>query len=142
MSSGMILVIGNLKLPGNVPCIYAGEVHEVDCPGCVVVLSENAAVPLIKRAAGVVVNGDCCGAIPTGRLGGVQLVTCGRCVKNTVSVTSDSGDRMTLALSRAVTTLHGVCEPMELPLERSPGVTEYGCMAAFSAAVILDMCSG
>lgn len=67
----------------------------------------------------------------------MQLITCGRGVKNTVSVTSDDGETLTLALNRAVETLSGVCEPMELPVRRR-GRSDFMCMAEFAAAILLD----
>lgn len=77
-------------------------------------MCDGAEVPRVVRAAGVMINGDSA-SVPSERVSGVQLITCGRGVKNTVSVTSDDGETLTLALNRAVETLSGVCEPMELP---------------------------
>lgn len=113
----------------------------VDCPGCAVIIGEGGEIPLVKNAAGVVICGDKDGVLPTERLNGVQLITCGRCEKNTVCVTSNSGERLALALNRSVTTLCGVCEPMELPVNVPPNAAEYDCMAAFAAAVLLGKIS-
>ena len=109
----------------------------VDCPNCVVIVGEGGEIPRVKRAAGVVICGDSGGVLPTERLEGIQLITCGRCGKNTVCVTSNAGERLTLALNRGVTTLCGFCEPMELPVAAPPCASEYDCMAAFAAAVLL-----
>ncbi len=107
-----------------------------DCPDCAVIVGENGEIPIVKRAAGVIINGDNGGLLPTERLSGVQLITCGRCAKNTVCVTSNDGETLTLALNRGITTLRGFCEPMELPVKRT-AASEYDCMAAFAAAVLL-----
>lgn len=109
----------------------------VDCPCCAVIVGEGGEIPRVKRAAGVIICGDCGGTLPTERLEGIQLITCGRCGKNTVCISSNSGERLTLALNRGVTTLCGLCEPMELPVTVPPSVSEYDCMAAFAAAVLL-----
>ena len=118
---GFVLFVGDCgisKMPFDIPAVFAERVQSVDCPECVVVLGYGA-------------------ELPVERLGGVQLITCGRCGKNTVSLTSDSGETVTAALNRAVTTLYGVCEPLEYPMDRLPGTSEFGCMAAFAAAVLL-----
>ncbi len=137
--SGFILAVGNVDLTAvaeGLPCIAAENVREVDCPECAVIIGEGAEIPLVKRAAGVMINGDSGGSFPAERLNNVQLITCGRCGKNTVSITSDSGETLTLALNRAVNTLSGFVEPMEQPLKRS-SAPEYDSMAAFAAAILL-----
>ncbi|MBP1580552.1 MAG: hypothetical protein J6B57_10740 [Oscillospiraceae bacterium] len=137
---GFILVIGSPDciLPADIPAVYAEKVLSVDCPECAVLVWDGAEIPCVSRAAGVMINGDSAGAFPAERLSGVQLITCGRGAKNTVSVTSDDGETLTLALNRAVATPEGVCEPMELPVRRG-GRSEYGCMAEFAAGVILGL---
>ena len=82
------------------------------------------------------INGDSA-AVPSERVSGVQLITCGRGVKNTVSVTSDDGETLKLALNRAVEKLSGVCEPIELTVRRR-GMSDFMCMAEFAAAILLD----
>lgn len=137
---GFVLFVGDCgisSLPFDIPAVTAERVRLVDCPECVVTLGAGAELPEVRRAAGVLINGDCCGELPVERLNGVQLITCGRGGKNTVCLTSDSGDRVTAALNRAVMSVNGVCEPLEYPMERLPGTSEYGCMAAFAAAVLL-----
>ena len=137
---GVVLFIGSCgisSMPFGIPTAAAERVHSVDCPECVVVLGAGAELPVVSRAAGILINGDSCGELPVERLSGIQLITCGRCGKNTVSLTSDSGDTVTAALNRAVLTLHGVCEPLEYPMKRPESATEFGCMAAFAAAVLL-----
>lgn len=99
-------------------------------------MCDGAEVPRVVRAAGVMINGDSA-SVPSERVSGVQLITCGRGVKNTVSVTSDDGETLTLALNRAVETLSGVCEPMELPVRRR-GRSDFMCMAEFAAAILLE----
>lgn len=136
---GMLLVTGCecAGLPEGVPVIYADRLRLVDCPECVVMVGENAEIPQVRSALGVVVSGDGGGAFPAERLSGIQVITCGRCGKNTICITSDDGDTVTLALNRTVTTLSGICEPMELPVKRQPDFQEYPCMAAFAAAILL-----
>lgn len=137
---GFVLFIGDCginALPFGIPAVTAERVRRVDCPECVVVLGSGGELPEVSRAAGVLINGDCCGELPVERLGGVQLITCGRCGKNTVSLTSDSGSTVTAALNRAVLTLNGICEPLEYPMKRPGGASDFGCMAAFAAAVLL-----
>lgn len=138
--NGMVLVVGNVSLsafPEDFPVISAEKVIVVDCPECAVIIGEGAEIPLVKRAAGVMINGDSGGSFPAERLNNVQLITCGRGGKNTVSITSDSGDTLTLALNRAVNSLNGCVEPMEQPMKRT-SAPEYDCMAAFAAAIILS----
>lgn len=138
--NGMVLVVGNVSLsafPEDFPVISAEKVSVVDCPKCAVIIGEGAEIPLVQRAAGVMINGDSGGSFPAERLNNVQLITCGRGGKNTVSITSDSGETLTLALNRAVNSLNGCVEPMEQPMKRT-SAPEYDCMAAFAAAIILS----
>lgn len=138
---GFVLAIGSGlgEFPGELRVLRAENAGAVDFPECVVVMGEGAELPQIIRAAGVVINGDSGGCFPVERLNGVQLITCGRCGKNTVSITSDSGEVLTVALNRAVRTLNGICEPMEIPVVRCDGATDQSCMAGFAAAVLLGM---
>lgn len=117
--------------------VTAGSASVVDCPCCAVIVGEGGEVPHVKSAAGVVISGDSADFLPTERIVGIQLITCGRCGKNTVCVTSNYGDRLSLALNRGISTLCGFCEPMELPVNKPPAASEYDCMAAFAAAVLL-----
>lgn len=133
---GFILVVGGEELSQGVQGVQAQKVSRVDCAECAVIVCDGADIPHIVRAAGVMVNGDA--ASPTEHFGGIQLITCGRGVKNTVSVTSDDGETLTLALNRAVRTLYGVCEPMELPVQRR-GRSDFMCMAEFSAEILLGV---
>lgn len=143
--SGFVLIIGESaagELPDSgalpqCPIIMAKAVNTVDCPDCAVIIGEGAEIPLVKRAAGVIINGDSGGLLPIERLTGVQVITCGRCAKNTVCVTSNAGETLTLALNRGITTLSGICEPMELPVQSPNAASEYDCMAAFAAAALL-----
>lgn len=144
------------KLSGNIPVIFADNITFVDCPECVVILNEDSDLPEIKNAAGIIIDGDCGKALPVERLSGIQLITCGRCGKNTVCITSDSGETVTLALNRAVETISDLCnrsvpeagcnrcdrnvrcEPFEYPVKRQPGASDFGCMAAFAAEILLQ----
>ena len=130
---GYIIVAGGETLPEGFQGVQASRAELIDCA---VIVCDGAEVPRVVRAAGVMINGDSA-AVPSERVSGVQLITCGRGVKNTVSVTSDDGETLTLALNRAVETLSGVCEPMELPVRRR-GRSDFMCMAEFAAAILLD----
>ena len=64
------------------------------------------------------------------------MITCGISGRNTVSVTSKTSDSITLSLNRAIHTLGGLCEPMELPIPLYEGYSDFDHMAAFAATVI------
>ena len=114
--SGFVLSIGGvMALSGNIPWVAAESVLAVNCPECAVVFL-GGKLPELKRAAGLIIDGDA-GALPAGSPVGIQLITCGRCGMNTVSI-------------------RGVCEPMELPVERS-GRSDFACMAEFAADILL-----
>jgi len=133
---GVILIVGEEIATGNSQTVCAGQVSQVNCGDCAVIVCEGAEMPLVSHAAGVMINGDSVYDVHTERVSGVQIITCGRGAKNTVSVTSDNGEILTLALNRAVETLCGICEPMELPVERR-GRSDYLCMAEFAARILL-----
>lgn len=133
---GFVLVVGGEMLTEGARWICAPQVSRVDCAECAVIVCEGAETPLVSSAAGVMINGDGAADILADRVSGVQLITCGRGAKNTVSVTSDNGEVLTLSLNRAVETLRGICEPMELPVERR-GRSDYICMAEFAAMILL-----
>lgn len=133
---GYIIVAGGETLPEGFQGVQASRAELIDCAKCAVIVCDGAEVPRVVRAAGVMINGDSA-SVPSERVSGVQLITCGRGVKNTVSVTSDDGETLTLALNRAVETLSGVCEPMELPVRRRDR-SDFMCMAEFAAAILLD----
>ena len=133
---GYIIVAGGETLPEGFQGVQASRAELIDCAKCAVIVCDGAEVPRVVRAAGVMINGDSA-SVPSERVSGVQLITCGRGVKNTVSVTSDDGETLTLALNRAVETLSGVCEPMEFPVRRR-GRSDFMCMAEFAAAILLD----
>lgn len=134
--NGMVLVVGDAVFTSELPVIYAPNVREVDHPGCVVVVSDEAEFPVIRRALAVLINGDIPRRLPAERISGIQLITCGRCAKNTVSITSDSGEDLTIALNRPVLTLDGACEPLEMPLRRTG--SDFACMADFAAGILLN----
>ncbi len=131
----LILTISESGITGNIPVISAKSVSLVDCPECVVIVGSGADIPALRCAAGVIIDGDSGVRTTAQRLCGVQLITCGRCCMNTVSISSDSGDMLTLALNRTIKTLYGECEPMELPVRRNG--SDYRCMAQFAAGIIL-----
>ena len=94
---GYIIVAGGETLPEGFQGVQASRAELIDCAKCAVIVCDGAEVPRVVRAAGVMINGDSA-AVPSERVSGVQLITCGRGVKNTVSVTSDDGETLTLAL--------------------------------------------
>ena len=94
---GYIIVVGGETLPEGFQGVQAFRAELIDCAKCAVIVCDGAEVPRVVRAAGVMINGDSA-AVPSERVSGVQLITCGRGVKNTVSVTSDDGETLTLAL--------------------------------------------
>ncbi len=68
---------------------------------------------------------------------GQSVISCGMSGRNTVSVTSKTVDSITLSLNRAITTMKGLCEPLELPVKRVGGCSDYDYMAAFAVSLLL-----
>lgn len=70
-------------------------------------------------------------------LRGNSVITCGLSGRNTVSVTSKTADTITLSLNRSITTLRGLCEPLELPVPLSAEFGDYDYMAAFAVSLLM-----
>ena len=98
-----------------------------------VVIVQNGAEADVRAALAVVVDDGSLGKFPRG----IQLITCGISSKNTISVTSRADDKITLSLNRAVRGKSGLIEPLEQPVERIDGFSEYDYMAAFAAELLL-----
>ncbi len=98
-----------------------------------VVIAQNDAEADVRAALAVVVDDDSVRNFPRG----IQLITCGISPKNTISVTSRADDKITLSLNRALHGKNGLIEPLEQPVERICGFSEYDYMAAFAAELLL-----
>ncbi|MCH5204568.1 MAG: hypothetical protein J1F03_07450 [Oscillospiraceae bacterium] len=134
----MLIVIGDTNAPSLFGKIFPetelvrarGDV-EISAPDAVVIAKTKAFEVL--NAFGVIVGENA--EVNTPR--GVQLIVCGNSPKNTVSMTSRTSDKITLALNRAVKTQNGICEPLELPVDLLGGFSEFDYMSAFAGAILL-----
>ncbi|MDE7363066.1 MAG: hypothetical protein K2N38_14170 [Oscillospiraceae bacterium] len=120
---------------GDCPVVKARGGASVDCPFAAVIVGKGAEVE-VSSALGVIADGS---SFRQKLPRGIQLITCGISPKNTVSVTSRTSDRLTLALNRSVRTASGVCEPLEQPVDAAEDEDEYDIMAAFAARIILGL---
>lgn len=115
--------------------VKAREFDVIDSSDAAVIMGVGARAE-IRSAMSVVVDGD-------GRVerlpGHVQLISCGVSGKNTVSVTSRTGEKVTISLNRTVKTKNGECEPLEMPVEAVEGISEFDMMAAFAVKVLLEV---
>ena len=114
--------------------VCADILTEISAQRSVVIAGEGAVLPRGAEAFAVVVDADA--DIDLSALRGNSVITCGISGRNTISVTSKTSDSITLSLNRAIHTLHGLCEPMELPVPFCEGCTDFDHMAAFAAAVV------
>lgn len=136
---GFVLIVGQMsaELFGSVfpKCgtVTADLVKEVDAE-CAVILCDKCGEVNIRNALGVIFNGD---SPPPLLPDGIQLISCGICAKNTVSLSSRAADSITLSLNRSIQTENGICEPLELPVKADESANVYEYMAAFAAAVLL-----
>ncbi len=110
------------------------SIRAVQARNSVVVLGEGAVISERIDALAVVIDADA-EMIPES-LCGNAVITCGIGSRNTVSVTSKTADMITLSLNRAVHTLKGLCEPMELPVPLHEEHSDFDYMAAFAASVL------
>lgn len=134
--NGFVLAAGSVKLKASeckIPVIYVKEITLVDCPCCVVIIGEGEKIPPVKRALGVIIGDNA--EFVSENLSGVQVITCGRCGKNTVSISSSREETLTLSLNRSIRTMYGEVEPLEKPMPRT--AAEFDCMAAFAAEILL-----
>ena len=137
-----VIAVGQVDISG----LLSGEVFprcevvrtqhiiEMSAQQSVVVAGEGAQLPEGFSALAVIVDAD--SDIDLSKLRGNAVITCGISGRNTVSVTSKTSDSITLSLNRAIHTLGGLCEPMELPMPLYEGYSDFEHMAAFAATVI------
>ncbi len=133
---GIVCVVGNGsagELLCDLPVIETGSFAEISCPDAVIIAGQDSRIR-VNSALAVIVDENYGGELPQG----VQLVTCGISPKNTVSVTSRTEDKLTLALNRSLKTLGGVAEPMEIPVPVKKGFAEYDLMAEFAARLLIQ----
>lgn len=140
----MVIAVGDVDIGVLRGCGLLDGCAVVRCSKLCEVYAENAVLVLgrdaelrcdISDVFAAVVCSELCH--PVERLKGVPILTCGMGARNTISVTSRTSDRMTLALNRRIATVRGCCEPMELPLSLCASSDDYDHMAAFAAAVVL-----
>lgn len=133
---GEVNVSGLLSGEAFIYCevVHARHITEISAKQAVVVAGEGAVLPEGLSALAVIVDAD--SDIDVSALQGNAVITCGLSAKNTVSVTSKTSDSITLALNRAIHTLSGLCEPMELPTRFCEGYSDFDYMAAFAATVV------
>ena len=107
---------------------------EIAAQNSIVVLGKGARIPEKLTVFAAVVNAD--DELLYEKLRGNAVVTCGIGSRNTISVTSKTAERITLSLNRAIHTLSGLCEPLELPMPVYKGYSDYDHMAVFAAALL------
>ncbi len=137
-----VIVVGDSDISG----LLSGEVfprcevvitdsaREINARDSVVVAGHVTVLPERVTAFAAVVDADA--DIDLSALRGNSVITCGIGCRNTVSVTSKTADRITLSLNRAVHTVKGLCEPLELPVPLYESYTDFDYMAAFAVSVI------
>lgn len=140
----MVIAVGDVDFGVLRGCGLLDGCAVVRCSDLCEVYAENAVLVLARDAVLRCDVSDVFAAVvcseyrsPVERLRGVPILTCGMGARNTISVTSRTSDRMTLALNRRIATVRGCCEPMELPLPLCASSDDYDHMAAFAAAVVL-----
>lgn len=137
-----VIAVGQVNISGllsgemfsQCEVVRAQHITEISAQQSVVVAGEGARLPEGLWALAVIVDADA--DIDLSKLRGNAVIACGISGRNTVSVTSKTSDSITLSLNRAIHTLGGLCEPMELPVRICEGYSDFDYMAAFAAAVI------
>ncbi len=137
-----VIAVGQVNISGllsgevfpRCEVVCARYVTEISAQQSVVAAGEGARLPEGLSALAVIVDADA--DIDLSALHGNAVITCGISGRNTVSVTSKTADMITLSLNRAIHTLSGLCEPMELPVRLYEGYSDFDYMAAFAAAVV------
>lgn len=114
--------------------VRAGRVSAVTGAQCFIAAGSGARLPDKLSALAVAVDFD--SGVTAAGLCGNSIITCGLGGKNTVSVTSKTTEQITLSLNRALRTLSGLCEPLELPVPLYGGFSDFDYMAAFAASVV------
>lgn len=133
----MLIIVGDIRageLFGKVfpktDYVHVKGSAKINAQDCAVIVKEKGAEVLNARGVVVEENAQC--MFPRG----VQLIACGNSPKNTVSITSRTGDKITLALNRSLKTKSGICEPLELPVPFEQGFTEFDYMSAFASWIL------
>ncbi len=137
-----VVALGNVNVVGLLSggifpacaVVRAGRVSAVAGADFFVAAGNGARLPHKLSALAVAV--DCDSGVSTAGLCGNSIITCGLGGKNTVSVTSKTTDYITLSLNRALHTVSGLCEPLELPVPLYGGFSDFDYMAAFAASVM------
>ncbi|MBQ8171157.1 MAG: hypothetical protein IJZ95_04110 [Oscillospiraceae bacterium] len=136
ITTGKVNLTGLLAELGICPMMAADNITQLYADRSVLVLGRGAKLPEKLSVFAVVADAD--EGINTEGLKGSAVVTCGMGSRNTVSVSSRTAERITLALNRSIPTLNGACDPMELPVSLREGISDYEYMAAFAALLLLD----
>lgn len=133
----MLIIVGEANASGlfgkifpETEFVHTQKNAQINAPNSVVIVKSG--IPEVLSAFGVIVGENAELNVPRG----VQLIVCGNSPKNTVSITSRTADKITLALNRAVRTKNGVCEPLELPVDHINGFSEFDYMSAFAAELL------
>ena len=121
----------------DIELVAADGLKALNAPDSVLIVGDGALLPHGLSVFAAVVDAD--SGFDADALKGTAVISCGMSGRNTVSMTSRSGDAMTLSLNRSVMTLKGLCEPFEQPICRLTGTSDYDCMAAFAAAMLLGL---
>lgn len=137
-----VIAVGQVNISGllsgevfpRCEVVCAQHITEISAQHSAVAAGAGARLPEGFSALAVIVDADA--AVDLAALRGNAVITCGISGRNTVSVTSKTSDRITLSLNRAIHTLNGLCEPMELPVPLYEGYSDFDYMAAFAAAVV------
>lgn len=107
---------------------------EIHAKNSILIIGEKPPEIILREAFAVIADGDGFqGFVPRG----IQLITCGLSGKNTLCVTSRRQDKITVSLNRAINTLNGIVEPLEIPVNIAEGISEFDCMAAMAAKLLL-----
>ena len=138
----MIITTGKINLAallgGQQICgmISADNISQLYSDSAVLVLGRGAVIPENISVFAVIADAD--EGFDVEKLKGCAVLTCGMGGRNTVSVTSRTSERITVALNRSIRTLGGICDPMELPVAIHDGISDYEYMATFAALLLLD----
>lgn len=130
----MICIVGECnadRLLGDFELIKT-DFADIAADSVAVIVGKNARLT-VRAALGIIVEEDFTLSFPRG----IQLITCGISSKNTVSITSRTDERLTLSLNRSIRAEHGLCEPLEYPVEVRPDMSEFDLMAAFVARLLV-----
>jgi hypothetical protein len=117
--------------------IAAHEIRLLQAPESVLIVGKGEVLPKEISVFAAIVDAD--GGFSAEELNGTSVISCGMSGRNTVSMTSCTNEYVSLSLNRSIMTLAGICEPFEQPVRRLPDTSDYDCMAAFAAAILLGI---